>query len=92
VFRHNEEGEHDLLIIDYVVQMASSAYVLEKDHRAGVEPPRLAIGHFDSDCTSYNDCELPRWGRVPAASHRLWRRRDQPKTPDRHRACRPHIR
>jgi hypothetical protein len=32
VFRHNEKGEHDLLIVDYAVQMASSDDVLEKDH------------------------------------------------------------
>jgi hypothetical protein len=32
VFRHSEEGEYDLLIVDYAVQMTSSDYVLEKDH------------------------------------------------------------
>ena len=72
MFWRNEKGEHDLVIIDDAAQMAFTANILEKDHRTSIEPPRVAIGHFDGDCTSNDDYKLPRWGRVPAASHRLW--------------------
>jgi hypothetical protein len=92
VFWSTEKGEHDLVIIDYAVEMASTANILEKDHRTSIKPPRLTIGHFDSDCTSHDDYKLPRRGRMPAASHRLWRRSDQSKAFDGHRACGPHVR
>ena len=71
MLRHNEDGEHDLMIVDYAVEMASIADILEKDHRTSIKPPRLTVGHFDGYRTSHDDYELPRRSRVPAASHRL---------------------
>jgi hypothetical protein len=35
MLRHNEDGEHDLLIVDYAVEMASIADILEKRFRQG---------------------------------------------------------
>jgi hypothetical protein len=60
VFRDNEERQHDRLIANHSIEMAFAAHVLEKNHRPRIEPPDLAVRHFDGYCTFHHDHKLPR--------------------------------
>ena len=77
MFRNKKDGEHDRLIIDDAVQMASSDDVLEEDHRTGIEPPRLTVRQLDGNCSPYDDDNCRAGAACQPRSDRVRRGRDQ---------------